>query len=158
MPRFLAVVILIVATVTSAHTAFSQEGNPMTEEQISALSLVETMTAAFHSGDIDGVMATYEPRATVVFEPGEPITDPAVLREMFLGAFSVNPLFRYSGHEVFVAGDIAIHFAPWSMTGKAPDGTELTDSGLSVAVLRKQQDGRWLIVFDNPHGQRLLKN
>jgi ketosteroid isomerase-like protein len=42
------------------------------------------------------------------------------------------------------------------MTGTAPDGTPIRQSGLSVAVLRKQADGKWLMVFDNPFGQHLL--
>ena len=158
MPRYLAVLTLSVMTVLTPFSANSEEETTMTEDQKTALSHVESMTAAFHGGDIEGVMGSYEPGATVVFEPGAPITDPAVLREMFQGAFTLNPKFEDGGHEVYVTGDIAVHFAPWTMTGKAPDGTDVIDSGLSVAVLRKQEDGRWLILFDNPHGQRLIAN
>jgi len=129
----------------------------MTEEQKNVLSAVEKMTSAFHDKDIEEVMASYEDGSTVVFEPEKPISDSNVLREMFQGAFMINPKFVYSGHEIFVTGNIATHFAPWTMTGKAPDGTEIKQKGLSVAVLRKQDDGKWLIVFDNPHGQNLIE-
>lgn len=43
--------------------------------------------------------------------------------------------WAYSGHEVFVAGKTAMHLALCEMTGTAPDGTEIGQSGLSVAVL-----------------------
>lgn len=128
----------------------------MSMQQREILTTVETMTAAFHAGDIDGVMNSYEDVATVVFEPAAPISDPAVIKSMFQGAFSLNPEFTYSGHEVYVAGDIAIHFAPWTMTGTMPDGKPVEQSGLSVAVLRRQSDGQWLMVIDNPHGQHML--
>jgi ketosteroid isomerase-like protein len=49
-----------------------------------------------------------------------------------------------------------MHFAPWTMTGKTPDGHEIKQSGLSVVVLRKQGNGKWLMVFDNPFGQHLM--
>lgn len=124
------------------------------EEQV--IKAVETMTAAFHEGDIDGVMASYEKEATIAFEPGTPIVERAAQREKFLQAFSINPRFEYDGHEVFVSGDTAVHIAPWTMTGAAPDGTSVEQSGLSVAVLRRQAEGQWLIVIDDPHGQRLL--
>ena len=127
----------------------------MTQEQ-HIISAVETMTAAFHNRDIEAVMASYEPDATIVFEPGEPIVDRGVQRRKFEEAFALSPSFSYSGHKVFVTGDTAIHLAPWKMAVTAPDGTEIGDSGLSVAVLRKQADGRWLIVIDDPHGQHLL--
>ena len=42
------------------------------------------------------------------------------------------------------------------MKGKTPDGQGIEQSGLSVAILRKQADGEWLMVIDNPHGQHLL--
>lgn len=76
---------------------------------------------------------------------------------MFEGAFALNPTFEYSGHEVYVADDIAIHIAPWTMTGQTPDGETIADNGLSVAVLRCQANGKWLMVIDNPYGARLLE-
>ena len=67
-----------------------------------------------------------------------------------------NPVFTYSGHEVFIKGNVATHISPWKMTAKAPDGTVIKQSGLSVAVLRKQKNGEWLMIIDDPHGQFLM--
>jgi hypothetical protein len=36
----------------------------------------------------------------------------AAIRQGFEGFFTVNPKFEYSGHEVFLSGDLAMHFAP----------------------------------------------
>jgi len=128
----------------------------MTEEQQNVLDAITKMTEAFQNKDIDEVMACYEPKAVIVFEPESPISDTKVLREMFTGMSMVNPLFTYSGHEVFISGNIATHIAPWKMTAKAPDGTVIKQSGLSIAVLRKQEDGKWLMILDNPHGSFLM--
>lgn len=126
------------------------------EEQQAVLAAVEKMTSAFHNKDIEGVMKSYESEALVVFEPEHPISDAGVLKEMFQGAFTLNPNFTYSGHEVFINGDIAMHIAPWSMIGKTPEGTKIEQNGLSVAILRKQENGGWLMIFDNPHGNFLM--
>ena len=128
-----------------------------TQEQSNVLNAILEMTASFHKKDMNGVMASYEPNAVIVFEPEKPVYDAATVREKFNGFFAVNPKFEYSGHEVFVNGNLAIHFAPWTMTGKTPDGMDVKQRGLSVAVLRKQTDGKWLMVFDNPFGQHLLE-
>lgn len=133
------------------------EGQEMTQDETNVLAAIQVMTDSFQSGDIAGVMNTYESPATVVFEPDAPISDAAQLEQMFSGMASVNPEFDYAaGHEVIVNGDIAVHIAPWSMTGKTPDGQDIAQSGLSVAVLRRQVDGSWKMVIDNPHGGRLL--
>ncbi|WP_420570841.1 YybH family protein [Kordia sp.] len=128
----------------------------MTREQQNVLDAITKMTEAFQNKDIDTVMACYEPNAVIVFEPESPISDTHILREMFTKMSMVNPIFTYSGHEVFITGNIATHIAPWTMTAKAPDGTEIKQSGLSVAVLRKQKNGQWLMILDNPHGQFLM--
>jgi uncharacterized protein (TIGR02246 family) len=128
----------------------------MTEDQKNVIDTVKQMTRAFHESDMTGVLAAYEPNATVLFEPGIETTDRAEFEEKFGGFFQVSPTFTYSGHQAVVQGDIAVHFAPWTMKGKTPDGQGIEQSGLSVAILRKQADGKWLMVIDNPHGQHLL--
>ncbi len=130
----------------------------MIDDQSDALDAIRNMTAAFMDGDIEGVMASYEEDAAVVFEPGDCVTGLGSIRARFEQAFAMNPRFEYARHDVFVAGDVATHFAPWTMTGSAPDGTAISQSGLSVAVLRRQSEGGWKIVFDNPHGSALLQS
>jgi len=149
---------LMVTTFSNAQTQKTMEKQEMMQDQKNVLKVIKQMTNAFHHKDIDGIMATYELNPLVVFEPEKTVSDRANLIKMFQEAFIINPKFTYSGHEVFINGDIATHFAPWVMTGKAPDGTKITQNGLSVAVLRKQHNGEWLIIFDNPHGSFLMKN
>ncbi len=150
---FMVILFCMTSIITNAQTIKTKK---MTEEQQNVLNTIEKMTEAFQNKDIDRVMASYEPNAVVVFEPESPVSDTNVLREMFQGMSMVNPVFTYSGHEVFITGNIATHIAPWEMTGKAPDGTEIKQSGLSIAVLRKQADGKWLMILDNPHGSFLM--
>lgn len=118
---------------------------------------VDAMTAAFAAGDVDGILATYEPGAVVVGEPGVPTQGTPALRTLFEHFVAIHPKFTFLAHEVVEAGDIALHFNVWRMTGTAPDGSPIEDGGLSVAVLRRQADGRWLMVIDDPYGDRLLQ-
>lgn len=143
------------AALITPQTATSQ-GLDMTQDQQDVLAAIETMTSNFQSGNIAQVMKSYESHATVLFEPASPVSETALMEQMFAGMAAVNPVFEYSGHEVIVNGDVAMHIAPWSMTGKTPDGQELAQSGLSIAVLRRQGDGSWKMIIDNPHGSHLL--
>ena len=125
-------------------------------EQNEVLKVILNMTEAFHKKDLEGVLASYEPNAVIVFAPEKPSSGVDAISEGFRQFFAVNPKFEYFGHEVFLNGNLAMHFAPWTMTGKTPEGNEIKQSGLSVVVLRKQPNGKWLMVFDNPFGQHLL--
>ena len=128
----------------------------MNHEEKKVMRTIKNMTAAFHAGDIEGVMDTYEKNALIVFEPETPVTNEQQLREMFKAIMQLKPKFTYHGHEVFITGEMAMHITPWTMTATTPDGNIINQAGLSIAVLRKQRDGEWLMVFDNPHGQFLL--
>lgn len=126
------------------------------DHKAQVLSTIQRMTDAFHDGDIDGIMRTYEPGAVVVGEPGAPVSGETALRAMFAGFIAAKARFTFLGHEVIQAEDVAVHLTPWRMAGVAPDGGAIAASGLSVAVLRRQPDGRWLMVIDNPFGDALL--
>lgn len=130
----------------------------MTQDQKDVLALVRKMTSSFEAGDLDKVMQTYEAGQTIMFQPGEPVTDPDIARQGFEQFLAISPKFSYSGHEVIVQGDIAVHIAPWQMSGTDPEGKSVSADGLSVAVLRRQADGAWKMVIDNPYGSHLLAN
>lgn len=126
------------------------------DQQATILSTIDTMTSAFHAGDLDGILRTYEPGAVVMGEPGAPVSGTPALRAMFAGFIAAKAHFTFQGHEVIEAGDLALHLTPWRMAGVAPDGSAIAAEGLSVAVLRRQPDGTWLMVIDNPYGGALL--
>ena len=52
--------------------------------------------------------------------------------------------------QVLVAGDVALVVNDWVLTGAAPDGSAVRQTGRSADVVRKQPDGRWLVVIDKP--------
>ncbi|WP_195163843.1 YybH family protein [Mesorhizobium sp. NBSH29] len=120
-------------------------------------AVIDTMAGSFGAHDIPGVLATYEPGAVVVGAPGVPESGKAVLQALFQRFIDVDPKFTFHGHEIFQSGDIALHLSRWSMTGMLPGGSPLQDGGLSAVVLRKQTNGQWLMVIDNPYGDHLMK-
>ncbi|WP_197918817.1 YybH family protein [Thiosulfatihalobacter marinus] len=138
---------IIAAAALLAATLASTTHAEDTMDQTKILETISAMTTAFAAGDIDGIMATYEPEAVVVGEPGQPIGGDAALRAMFTEFVASGVSFTYGAHEVVVAGDIGLHLMSWTAPG--PDGPM---TALSAAVLRRQQDGNWKMVIDHPFG------
>jgi uncharacterized protein (TIGR02246 family) len=129
---------------------------PATHDHAAIQATIDTMTAAFAAHDIDGILATYEPGAVVVGEPGRPVSGETALRALFAAFIALDPTFTFFRHEIVQAGDIAVHLNTWRLDGRGPDGAPIEQKGLSIAVLRRQPDGRWLMAIDHPFGDTIL--
>jgi uncharacterized protein (TIGR02246 family) len=134
----------------------TSEGTPAMEHaQIQ--KMIDQSNAAISARDIDAILATYEPTAAMAGPPGAPVsTGTPALREAFKNFLAINPDITMTNSNVIVSGDIALHSYTWKMSAKLPDGSPMEQSGLATVVLRKQTDGRWLMVIDNPFGDQLL--
>ena len=116
---------------------------------------IKAYNAAVAAGDMDAILATFEPDAALVGEPGMVANGKDALRGAFEEFIGMKPEITMTAHEVIQAGDIATHSSTWSMRMTLPDGNVIEDTGFSVVVLRKQADGRWLMVIDNPFATAL---
>ena len=108
---------------------------------------------AVHRGDLEAIVALYEPNATFVLDSGEIITGRAAIREYARGYLAMKPKFTAEVRATQNGdGDLALTGTTWSVTGIDAEGKPFTSSGKSVEVVRRQADGTWLFVIDNPHG------
>ncbi|MET0235219.1 MAG: nuclear transport factor 2 family protein [Kibdelosporangium sp.] len=92
-----------------------------------------------NAGDVDGLVALYEPDAVLAFPPGTIATGHAEIRkvyEQFLAAAPV--LLPGRQHPALVSGDLAL------------TASTLTTGETTVEVARRQPDGSWLWAVDQP--------
>lgn len=117
---------------------------------------IDRMTHAFAAGDIDAILATYEPGGVLVAPGGVTIGGPS-LRDAFAEFVALDPHFTFFDTQVIEAGDIALHLNTWKLAGTGPDGSPVEMGGLSAVVLRRQADGTWLMVIDHPTADEIMK-
>jgi uncharacterized protein (TIGR02246 family) len=108
---------------------------------------------AAHGGDVEAAVALYEPNASFVQDSGEVVTGQAAIRELMKGLLALKPHFTMKVDAVQSGdGTLALTRSTWSMTGTDPEGKPVTMGGRSAEVVRRQSDGTWKFVIDNPHG------
>ena len=146
-----------VVTFMNAQTKTMMQTTQWTADQQAVMNAIETMGSYFPTKDLEKIVACYESNATVIFEPQQATSDQALIRQKFEKVLASSSKFTFGEHEIWIEGDIALHTAVWDMEATTPDGNIIKDRGLTVAVLRRQEDGSWLFVIDNPHGGYLLK-
>jgi ketosteroid isomerase-like protein len=120
------------------------------------IQTVSAFIEAMNSGNIDAAVARYEPNGILIAQPGVLAVGITAIREALVGMLSMNPKLSTVTQEVIVSNDLALYHSEWTMNGTGPDGTQITLSGKSADVLRRQPNGDWKISIDNPWGTAVL--
>ena len=107
---------------------------------------------ALHAGDLGGLVALYEAEAILVPQPGQLATGIDEILEVLGGFIALKSRMKVEVRKVMPTGDIALTHSEWSLKGTAPDGSAISMGGKSADVIRRQPDGTWLVLIDNPFG------
>ena len=107
---------------------------------------------ALNSGNIEALVALYEPNATLTPQPGTTDTGHAAIRAALEGFIAAKPHITLTPRLVSQTGDLALETAQWQLAMTGPDGKPATMNGRSVEVVRRQGDGTWLFAIDEPFG------
>jgi ketosteroid isomerase-like protein len=118
----------------------------MTNSFPDAKSMHATFEFLFNAGDLDGLVDLYEPNAVLNPSPEGPVQGRGAIRAALKGFLALGGKISITTKAVFEAPDgIALTQGDWKLQGGA---AEL--AGKSSEVLRRQVDGRWLYIIDNP--------
>jgi ketosteroid isomerase-like protein len=116
------------------------------------------LVQAINRGDLVAAVALYEPNAMLVVRPGELARGAAAIGEALAGFVALKATLRSDAQRVLEADSVALYVGRWKLHRTDPSGQAVVLSGESTDVLRRQHDGRWLIVLDNPWGAQILSS
>ena len=100
---------------------------------------------AFNRGDVDAVTSLYEPGALLV-TGRETVTGHEAIREAYERMLARGGRMELETRLLVESGQgLAVLHASWTL-----HGTGSTVSGISTEVVRRQPNGTWLFVIDEP--------
>lgn len=112
-----------------------------------------TLLKAFNAGDIESTVACYEPEACFMARSGRAARGADELREVYRVTFSNKPQMKFKLRKVIPAGEgLALVVLEWRSKAISPGGEVKLWSGTATDIVRKQADGEWKLVLDNPYG------
>lgn len=121
------------------------------EKPRTARRVDELFQEAMNEGDLDKAIALYDDNAVFVQEPGKPaVTGLENIRQV-LGEFqAIKPKLKVEVMQFVEADDVAFFTLKWQINGTSPDGEEISVSSYDGNVVKRQEDGTWKTVIDNP--------
>jgi uncharacterized protein (TIGR02246 family) len=110
---------------------------------------------AFNAGDLEALMALYEPDAALIPQPGAVAEGTAAIRDSLRWFLDRGGQITLATKLVLRVGDLAFLSNRWSLTGATmPDGSPAELGATTAEVARRQPDGSWLYVIDNAWGDQ----
>jgi uncharacterized protein (TIGR02246 family) len=122
---------------------------PKTPEAVDEL-FAEYMNA----GNLDGLISLYEPKGVLVGQDGTPLVGPAAIRHFFETLGEAKMQIKMKVTKVVRGGDdVAVLYNDWAGTLTGPDGEETEMTGKAIEIVRRQADGSWRFIIDDPNAR-----
>jgi len=125
-----------------------REGSKVSARQPEELH--QLFAACVNAHDIDALLALYEHDSTAADLEGHSLQGTDNLRAFLLGFLSIVKQIDGGTRKALVSGDIALLSSTWQAVLTAPDGGIATVTGTSAEVARRQSDGTWRFLIDDP--------
>jgi uncharacterized protein (TIGR02246 family) len=116
------------------------------------VQVLESIVTGINSGNLDGLMPLYESDAAFATQPGSLAPGAPGIREALNGFIAMNGTLDLEVTRVLEVDDLALVIGIWSFDGTGPDGRPVRLAAKNADVLRRQADGTWRFVIDNPWG------
>lgn len=110
------------------------------------------------NGDAAGALSCFHPEAVYVDRDGRELRGLAQIETAMNEICRLKLDIQGEIPHVIVVNDLAMWLDQWEMTGIAPDGHSIHMTGHTSCIMKRNEDGEWLWLVDNPFGAAILKN
>jgi ketosteroid isomerase-like protein len=114
--------------------------------------LLNSQVEQFNKRNISFLMTLYEKDACFASKRGQVVNDLDSIRRTLQDFIGMGAKLEASVKKVIQANDLALLITEWSIYGNKPDGEQVNLVGRGTVVLRRQPNGTWLMVIENPWG------
>lgn len=114
--------------------------------------VLESIVHGINTGDLDSLIPLYESGAAFATQPGNLAHGTPGIRDALGGFISMKGKLDLKVTRVLEVDDLALVAGTWSFEGTSPDGDAVRLEANNADVLRRQADGTWRFVIDNPWG------
>jgi ketosteroid isomerase-like protein len=112
------------------------------------VSVHAAVESAFNDGDVDALMTLYEPDARMVRDDGTVAVGLEEIRTVWSDLVALGGRVRMLTRYAVESGDVALLSNEWTLE---LEGSPVA-SGATAEIARRQDDGTWRYVIDNPFG------
>lgn len=107
--------------------------------------------------DVAGAMTCFDPQGVFINRDGKEIRELIQIEKAIEHLSASGPEIKGANPHVTTIGALSLWLDEWEMTGKAPDGHMMKMNGHTTCLMKRNKEGIWLWLIDNPFGAAVLK-
>ena len=119
---------------------------------------VHYFRSCIKTGNAMGAISCFEPDAIYIDHCGKKFSGLGEIKEVIYGLCSWQPDVVGGLSNLTVIENLAMWSDQWEMTGKTPDGQIIEMTGHTSCLMRRNKEGVWLWLIDNPFGNIFPEN
>jgi uncharacterized protein (TIGR02246 family) len=135
-------------TTSDQHVPTAGAEDPITDPA----AIHQRFCEACNAAELERLLTLYEHDAVIVERTGEITRGIGAIREHLSGLLAMQPAMRILNSKTVVAGEVAQLSSHWRCEVVAPDGSTAHLEYHGSELSRRQPDGSWRLVIDNPWG------
>ena len=107
-----------------------------------------------NAGDLEALLALYEPNCSFVRRDGSVARGHAEICLVLERLVAMHAKMSTEIVKVVQSGeDLVMVYNDWHMSARRPDGQPVETSGKAIEVVRRQPDGTWRFILDDPYAR-----
>jgi uncharacterized protein (TIGR02246 family) len=114
--------------------------------------VLEAVVEGINTGNLEMLLGLYETEAAFATQPGKLAHGLGGICEALDGFVAMKGKLDLKVSRVLQVGDLALVVGDWTFIGTGPQGEPVKLAAKNADVLRRQADGSWRFVIDNPWG------
>jgi uncharacterized protein (TIGR02246 family) len=106
-----------------------------------------------NAGDLEAIVALYEPNASFVPQSGEVVVGRDGIRRVLAGLIGRKARLHGTVIKVVTAGEVALLYTDWQGTIVEKSGEAVELHSRAIEIVRRQPDGTWKLLVGDPNGR-----
>jgi uncharacterized protein (TIGR02246 family) len=113
----------------------------------------QAFTRSLNAGDLEAVVALYEPGACFVAGSGETFVGRDRIRPVLAGLIDTKTRLQSQVVRAVTAGEVALLYTDFHGTTVDAAGATVPMRSKAIEVLHRQPDGTWKLIVGDPNGR-----
>ncbi len=106
-----------------------------------------------NAGDLEAVVALYEPNARFVARSGETVVGRDRIRDVLAGLIKSKTRLQSRVLKAITVDDVAMLYTDFQGTAVDASGKTIEVRSKAIEILRRQTDGNWQLIVGDPNGR-----